>query len=118
VILWLLSWFVTWLHVEMPRRLIQLISGHVRGHASRDQDRPDFTNASIDGFEFFLFLFSFCVVFYIFFLFFILFFFIRYLFHLQFQCYPKSPWHAPPPTPPPTHPLTLLGPGVPLYWGR
>jgi hypothetical protein len=50
-----------------------------------------------------------------FFVFFFLFFLIRYFPLLHFQCYPKgSPYPLPQS---PTHPLTLFGPGVPLYWG-
>jgi hypothetical protein len=43
-------------------------------------------------------------------------FFISYFLHLHFKCYPESPYTLPPPCSP-THPLSLLGPGVPLYWG-
>jgi hypothetical protein len=45
---------------------------------------------------------------------FLKYFLIRYFLHLHFQCYPKSPPLPSPPTPIPP-PLTLLGPGIPLY---
>jgi hypothetical protein len=53
---------------------------------------------------------NFCLVFVLFFFFFLNSVFISFTFPMLSQ---KSPKHTPP-----THPHPLLGPGVPLYWGR
>jgi hypothetical protein len=49
-------------------------------------------------------------------LFLLFFIFIRYFLYLHFKCYPESSLY-PPPTLLPYPPTSLLGPGIPPYWG-
>jgi hypothetical protein len=57
------------------------------------------------------FLFFFCL--------FVLFSFLLDIFFIYISnAIPKVPYTLPPPPCFPTHPLLLLGPGIPLYWGK